>query len=545
MWRKVKWIALSLTAVILCVVGYYGYSLYQFGNHIQEKKDDPLFSQFKPQPTSQKEEAPPKWEGKERVNILLLGADARGLSKNEVPRSDTIMVVSVDPVTKKANLFSILRDTYVKIPGHGDDRVNSALAYGGPNLAMKTVGDLLGLSIQYYVYTDFQGFMALVDAIGGIELEVEKDMKYRDSEEPEFDINLKKGLQHMDGKTALQYVRFRHDAMSDYSRTERQRKFMTAVAEELQTTSSILRLPTILNKIDPYITTNISITDMIKLGSLGFEVKAQGINSQQIPPLNLLQEDNVGGASVLTVNKQKLHQFVKAQLENTSTPDTDTEDSELERTDSGTGSGTSSGSSTPGRSGSSSGSNSSVTSGGSEKSSSTGSGTGTTSGGTKTGSYGSTSTGTSSTKPPSSTGSTKPGTASGGTSGSSTAKPETGTSGSGTGTGDKKPGAGTVPGTGNKPDAGEGKTGSGTGNGADTATGNGSGSGSTSGAGGTNGSTGSNGTKPGNPVDITVIPDGTGNGIPKSPNQGSGSGTNGSTGGSSANGGTSGTGTSS
>jgi len=555
MWRKVKWIALSLTAVILCVVGYYGYSLYQFGNHIQEKQDDPLFSQFKPQPTSQKEEAPPKWEGKERVNILLLGADARGLSKNEVPRSDTIMVVSVDPVTKKANLFSILRDTYVKIPGHGDDRINAALAYGGPNLAMKTVGDLLGLSIQYYVYTDFQGFMALVDAIGGIELEVEKDMKYRDSEEPEFDINLKKGLQHMDGKTALQYVRFRHDAMSDYSRTERQRKFMTAVAEELQTTSSILRLPSILNKIDPYITTNISITDMIKLGSLGFEVKAQGINSQQIPPLNLLQEDNVGGASVITVNKQKLHQFVKNQLERTSSSDdTETEGTEPERNGSGSGSG-SNGGGTPARSGSSS-SSSGVTAGGSDKS---GSSSGATSGGTKTGASGGSSTtgtgtGTSSaTKPPSSTGSTKPGTASGSASGSSAVKPDTGTAGSGTTNGAKKPDGSTstgAPGTGNKPDAGEGKTGSGSttgstssgANGGGTTTGNssGNGAGGSTGTGSTSGSAGTSGTKPEKPIDITIIPDGTGNGIPQKPSQGTGGGTSGSTGSSSTNGGTTG-----
>ncbi len=126
------------------------------------------------------------------MNVLILGGDSRGLKKNEIPRSDSMMVASIDPVTKKAYLFSILRDTYVKVPGHGNDRINTAVATGGPNLAMKTVSDLLGIPIQYYVYTDFQGFIALVDAIGGIELEVEKDMKYRDSEEPEFDINLKK-----------------------------------------------------------------------------------------------------------------------------------------------------------------------------------------------------------------------------------------------------------------------------------------------------------------------------------------------------------------
>jgi LCP family protein required for cell wall assembly len=454
MWRKAKWIALTCTAVILCVIGYYGYSLYQFGNNIQEKKDEPFFTQIKTQNTVQAEEAPPKWEGKERVNILLLGADSRGYSKNEAPRSDTIMVASVDPTTKKASLFSILRDTYVKIPGHGSDRINTAFAMGGPNLAMKTVGDLLGLPIQYYVYTDFQGFMALVDAIGGIEIEVEKDMKYRDSEEPEFDINLKKGIQQLDGKTALQYVRFRHDALSDYSRTERQRKFMTAVAEELQTTSSIFRLPSILNKIDPYITTNLSITDMIKLGSLGFEVKAQGVNGIQVPPSSLLGEDNIGGASVLTVNATKLQKYVKEQLDGSSSADVEEED---DRT-SGTGTTVKAPVTEPGSGGSKAASG--VTSG--------------------SGSSGSKSTGASSTS----------GTASGSktTAGSSATKPgtaATGTTGTSAGTKTESGSTGTSPGD----KAGSGST--------DTSSGTKTGTGSTGTSSGTKTESGSTGTSSG------------------------------------------------
>lgn len=320
--RIVKRLLLTAGLLVVGIIAYYGYSFYQFANHISNRAADHnnVWNTVKVKSENHGKtsvaEAPPKWEGRERVNILLLGGDSRGLKKSELPRSDSIMVASIDPVTKQGRLFSILRDTYVKIPGEGDDRINSAITYGGPNLAMKTVSDLLGIPIQYYVYTDFEGFIALVDAIGGIDLDVEKDMKYTDSEDDhKYDINLKKGYQHLDGKTALQYVRFRHDATSDFTRTERQRKFLQAVAQKMQTTSSLIKLPKILSGIDPYIETNLSVATMLKLGSLGYEVKAQGIVSKQLPPTELVQEKTVRGAEVLTADKAKLQAYVKNVLD--------------------------------------------------------------------------------------------------------------------------------------------------------------------------------------------------------------------------------------
>lgn len=103
-----------------------------------------------------------------------------------------MLVASLDPVKKKISVFSILRDTYVPIPDHGEKRINTAIIYG-PNTAMQTVSDLLGIPIQYYVYTDFQGFIKLVDAVGGVDYEVEKDMVYKTvADGPEYDIDLKK-----------------------------------------------------------------------------------------------------------------------------------------------------------------------------------------------------------------------------------------------------------------------------------------------------------------------------------------------------------------
>lgn len=219
-------------------------------------------------------------------------------------------------MTKQVHLFSILRDTYVDIPNHGKSKINAALAYGGPKLVMKTVSDFTDLPIHYYFYVDLDSFIALVDAIGGIELEVEKDMKYTDTaDKQEYQIDLKKGLQHLDGNKALQYVRFRHDALSDYTRTERQRKFLQAVASKMQSVSSLAQLPNILDKIAPYIETDMDLGQMIKLAVLGYKTKANEIKSIQLPPMELLKEETINGASVITVNKDQLQQYIQEQFE--------------------------------------------------------------------------------------------------------------------------------------------------------------------------------------------------------------------------------------
>jgi LCP family protein required for cell wall assembly len=317
--RNIKRILLVTAIMLLVAIGILIYLFLNFANNIQTKPEgSKMLGTVTPKPTSNHVETyqPPKWEGKQRVNVLLMGGDSRGMKKNEVPRSDSLIVASIDPTTKKAYLFSIMRDTYVKIPGSGEDRINSALAIGGPNLAMKTVSDLLGIPVQYYVYTDFKGFIALVDSLDGIDIDVEKDMKYSDSEDGhEYDINLKKGYQHLNGKMALQYVRFRHDALSDFARTERQRTFLQAIVTKMQSSSSLIKIPRILSSIDPYIETNLSTTDMIKLGSLGYEAKTEGMVSQQIPPSELLIEKKVGGADVISVDRNKLQIFIQELLD--------------------------------------------------------------------------------------------------------------------------------------------------------------------------------------------------------------------------------------
>ena len=329
--RKSKWLLTIILIVVALIVGaavYWGSGVFSELNGLQKDKKDSLINPENP--TIEVEV--PKWEGKERVNILLLGGDAREAEENEMARSDSMIVASIDPVTKQANLFSILRDTYTDIEGYGKGRINTAITLGGAPLAMQTIGDLLDLEIQYYLYTDFEGFKALVDAIGGVYYTVEKNMKYTDNaDKNRYDIDLKEGYQLLDGDKALQYVRFRHDAMSDYTRTERQRNFLMTVAKEMQSTWNIIRMKEIINSVSPYIDTNISVNDMLKLGQLGLGLKIG--DSAQIPPFDLLRETSVGGASVLGYSsKEDIQGYVQEVL--TPKPDpTNDPDAALSDTD--------------------------------------------------------------------------------------------------------------------------------------------------------------------------------------------------------------------
>jgi polyisoprenyl-teichoic acid--peptidoglycan teichoic acid transferase len=309
-WKWTLFSSIGLIFIILCLVGWRVFGTYNQLENIHKSTEQSRFGKFESKP----EVKPPVWEGTERVNVLIMGGDERGLSKDEVARSDSMLVVSFDPVTKKVHLFSILRDTHVEIPGHKSNRVNAAITLGGPELAMKTIGNLTGLNIQYYVYVDFQGFIKLVDAIGGVDFYVEKDMHYSDAADKHmYDINLKKGQQHLDGDKALQYVRFRHDRLSDFTRTERQRDFLKAIAAKLKSGWNLVRLPEILGEITPSMETNMSPGDMLKLGSLGYTSHQAG--SAQIPPNELVIDEKIDGSSVLGVrNLDALKGYVQETL---------------------------------------------------------------------------------------------------------------------------------------------------------------------------------------------------------------------------------------
>ncbi len=216
-----------------------------------------------------------------KKNIVVLGVDERP-EEDDVGRSDTLFVVMFDTDKKTASLLSIPRDTRVPIQGHGWDKINHAYAFGGRELTQKTVEELLGLKINNYVMVDFNGFKGLVDAIGGVDIDVEKDMYYYDDWDG-FKIDLQKGQQHLDGKTAIQYVRYR-DEDGDIGRIKRQQHFLLAVYDKITSANMLLRIPGLAQQLTSMVKTDLPLSDMVGLGrALHSMVKEQGLAMATVP----------------------------------------------------------------------------------------------------------------------------------------------------------------------------------------------------------------------------------------------------------------------
>lgn len=203
-----------------------------------------------------------------RVNVLLIGVDVTLSNRRQVvnvSRADTLMLVSFDPQRNRVSGLSIPRDTRAAIPGVGVTKINAAYAFGGPGLTIRTVQDLLGVPVHFYVKLGPESFSRFIDAIGGIELDVEKDMKYTDRWAGLF-IDLKKGRQHLSGTQAMGYVRFRHDALGDIARVERQQKMLLALFDKLKSTSTMVHAPQLLRTVVENTQTNMTARELISLG---------------------------------------------------------------------------------------------------------------------------------------------------------------------------------------------------------------------------------------------------------------------------------------
>ncbi|MBS5885598.1 MAG: LCP family protein [Clostridium sp.] len=216
-------------------------------------------------------------------NIALFGVDA---TDGESGRSDSIIIATVDPVHNKIKLTSIMRDSYVSIDGHGDDKINHAYAYGGPELAIKTINENFGMNIEDFVSVNFSSLPIIINILGGVDLEITQDeLEYINSYIN--DINAKDGtnsphitfagVQHLDGTQALAYSRIRYTDGGDYKRTERQRTVLAALFSKL-TSASMGSYNSLLNEVLPYVQTNLTSTEIL---SLGTKVLGIGNNLEQ------------------------------------------------------------------------------------------------------------------------------------------------------------------------------------------------------------------------------------------------------------------------
>ncbi|MDR2180518.1 MAG: LCP family protein [Synergistaceae bacterium] len=194
------------------------------------------------------------------VNILVVGLDEVDGGR----RSDAIALAVIDQDTRSIRMLSIPRDSRVLIPGRGWDKINHAYAYGGLELLKETVMNLFNVGIHYFVLVNYDSFPRIVDLLGGIHIDVEKKLVYNDYSAKLF-INIPKGPQHMDGKTLLKYVRFRHDPLGDIGRVQRQQKVISLLMEKLKSASIIPKIPSLVGEIVSAVNTDLTPKDALNL----------------------------------------------------------------------------------------------------------------------------------------------------------------------------------------------------------------------------------------------------------------------------------------
>lgn len=222
-----------------------------------------------------------------KLNILIMGSDEAydrygRKTVDGIRRSDTLILAGLDPARKQVNLLSIPRDTRVLIPGHGYDKINAALAIGGPELAKTTVSQLAGIEIHHHMQLKLDGLVALVDLIGGIDLHIPERMRYRDRTAG-LVIDLQAGWNHLDGKQAHQFIRFRHDALGDIGRVQRQQMFLQAVMSKLLNPMFLPKLPQLVATAQTSIDTDLTTAELIRIAHFARSIRREDIRMVMLP----------------------------------------------------------------------------------------------------------------------------------------------------------------------------------------------------------------------------------------------------------------------
>jgi len=263
------------------------------------------------------------WSGEERINFLFLGVDLRCDEKGPT-HTDSIMVVTVDPLTMSAALLSMPRDLWVEIPGFGVDRINQAYYYGqayeypggGQALAMETVESLLGIPVDYYLTVDFQGFVDAVDLIGGIVVDVPEpidDPDYPDNCYGYEPFSIPAGMQRLDGETALKFARTRATFGGDVDRAGRQQEVLLAVRDQAlqveQFPKLLVQAPRFWQTFQDNVNTNLSLEDAMELALLVREIPRENIHSAILDYNYVYNETTPDGRQVLVPLRNEIREL--------------------------------------------------------------------------------------------------------------------------------------------------------------------------------------------------------------------------------------------
>jgi LCP family protein required for cell wall assembly len=299
--RRVKWKRVFLFLFLFMIIGIGAYSAYEYTQGVMLGKDG--------NSNTKKAYA---FNGEEvkfgKINVLLLGSDTRG---EEHSRTDSIMIAHYDQNTHKAKLISIMRDTFVDIPGHGKEKINAAYAFGGPELLRKTIKENFNLDVNYYAVVDFKGFSKIADIVApdGINVDVPQEMSYG------IDTTIEPGKQVLHGDKLLGYVRFRHDSLSDFGRVQRQQEVVGKLKDEALSVGTLVKLPKIMGVVGSYVDTNLDNSTIFSLGKDVITNQSGDIKTMRIPMDGSFRNETLDGiGAVLRVNLDENQAAIKKFL---------------------------------------------------------------------------------------------------------------------------------------------------------------------------------------------------------------------------------------
>ena len=238
------------------------------------------------------------------INIALFGVDSADATTG---RSDSIIIATIDTTHKKLKLTSIMRDSYVNISGIGNDKINHAYAFGGPQLAIKTLNENFNLNIEDFVAVNFDSLPKIIDMLGGVTVDITSEEVSHIPGIPSA------GTYNLNGAQALSYSRIRYATGGDYVRTERQRTILTKIFEKILTINP-MKYPSLLNEVLPMVQTSLDYSKILELGTEVLKMGVTTLEQERFPLDGYCQGEMINGVYYLTFNKaltvEQLHNYI-------------------------------------------------------------------------------------------------------------------------------------------------------------------------------------------------------------------------------------------
>lgn len=303
--KIVLWILGVIISILLVTIG----GIYSYGNHLFNKIEK---IEIDKSDVGIKDEVEEKLSAYSDsvINIALFGIDAED---GGVGRSDSIIIATIDTTHKKLKLTSIMRDSYVTIEGHGDDKINHAYAFGGPQLAIKTLNENFDLNIDDFVAVNFTTLPKIIDMLGGVTIDITSEEV---SHIPGIDAA---GTYTLTGEQALAYSRIRYASGGDYVRTDRQRTVLSKVFEKVLSIN-FTQYPSLLSEILPMVQTNLDYSEILNLGNEVLKMGVTTLEQERFPRDGYCEGKMIDKIYYLTFDKentvQQLHDYIFEDIKN-------------------------------------------------------------------------------------------------------------------------------------------------------------------------------------------------------------------------------------